>query len=70
MAGGLTGILKQGGANDGDYSFGPRVNLRYTFSPRVHAELVADYFAFDRNMPSGLTLTALARFNLGKLPGK
>ncbi len=70
MVGGLTGIVKQGGKNDGDYSIGPRVNIRYTFSPRMHAELIADYFPFERNMPSGLTITALARFNLGKIPGK
>jgi hypothetical protein len=67
LVGGLTGNYKCGGKNEGDYSFGPRANMRYIVSLRTHFEIVADYYSINKDMPRGFGLTAIMRINLGEI---
>ena len=59
VAGGLAGLVKGNGA----YLVNLRGVLRYTFGPKLHAEVLADEGIYSRDIPMGLSFTALVRYN-------
>jgi len=69
LAGGINGKMKENGLGEWDYSFGPRAVGRATFKDRNgkkklwHAELVADYDIWQKNMPKGFGLLTQLRVN-------
>ena len=56
---GLTGLVK----GNGDYLVNLRGVLRYTFCPAVHGEVLIDEGAYGKNIPKGISFTALVRYN-------
>ncbi len=55
---GFTDLIK-----DGDYVLNARSVLRYTFSPRFHAELVGDVGIRSRDIPLGFNVGLFFRYN-------
>lgn len=62
LAGGLTELLK----DNGDDLTNVRTVFRYTWSPTVHMEVIADHTIAAENMPHADSITALVRWNIGK----
>ena len=64
---GFTCSLKDSDSNNATYLVTSRSVVRYTFSKRLHCELIGDIDVINKNMPHGFSSTLLFRYNFGKM---
>lgn len=62
LVGGLTSVLK----DNGDSLMNARAVFRYTWSPAVYMEIIADHTISAQRMPYADSITASVRWNIGK----
>ena len=64
---GVVCSLRDNEEHNSDYLIASRFVTRYTLSKRIHFELISDFDVAHKNMPTGFGITALVRYNFGKI---
>mgnify|MGYP001609777989 FL=1 len=59
----MTGVLKEGGVQDGDYALNARVMTRYNLSKAWHVQLLGETSIMEENMPRGFSAGLFVRRN-------